>query len=60
MEKEGIRANDLAKKIKRSYATTERYLSILRKIGIVTFEGAPKTGGYVLTSKVKQRLESKG
>lgn len=31
--------------------TAERELSILRNLSLIIFEGAPKTGKYVLTEK---------
>jgi predicted DNA-binding transcriptional regulator YafY len=42
--------HDLAKKMNFSIRTAPRYLKILQDLGIARFEGAPKTGGYVLNS----------
>lgn len=42
--------HDLAKKMSISIRTATRYLKILQDLGITRFEGAPKTGGYVLNS----------
>lgn len=39
-----------------SAATAERDISFLRSLGIITFEGAPKKGRYVLTEKGKSEL----
>ncbi len=40
-----------------STATAERDLKLLKKIDFVRFEGAPKTGRYVLSEKAKEILE---
>jgi ATP-dependent DNA helicase RecG len=37
-----------------STATAERDLIILKKLGIIIFKGAPKTGKYILTDKGKE------
>ena len=39
---------EIAVKINKSISSTERYLKTLKANGIVKFEGAPKTGGYKL------------
>jgi ATP-dependent DNA helicase RecG len=39
-----------------STATAERDLALLRRLGLIVFEGAPKTGRYVLTDKGKNML----
>ena len=35
-------------------ATAQRDMALLRKLGFVEFKGAPKTGHYVITDKVKK------
>lgn len=40
--------HDLAQKMDVSIRTATRYLRMLQDLGIAGFEGAPKTGGYVL------------
>ena len=51
---EGINANYIvAKSGNKSKPTIERYLKIARKLNIVEYRGAAKTGGYFLTEKIK-------
>ncbi|HHV86637.1 MAG TPA: winged helix-turn-helix transcriptional regulator [Petrimonas sp.] len=45
-ESEGLNTNDIAERINKSISTTERYISKLKKAGLIEFRGAPKTGGY--------------
>lgn len=42
---------------KISTATAERDITLLKKIGIIKFEGSKKTGRYVLTDKGKKLFE---
>ena len=37
-----------------STATAERDLTMLKRLGLIVFEGAPKTGKYILTEKGKK------
>ncbi|MFH1121927.1 MAG: RNA-binding domain-containing protein [Bacteroidota bacterium] len=53
---EGVKALDIATKRGKSKPTIERYLRIAREVEIVEFKGAPKTGGYYLTRKMKAKL----
>jgi ATP-dependent DNA helicase RecG len=53
----GLNALEIATRINKSPRTTERYLQILRKKGIVEFRGIPKTGGYYLTETAKDKLK---
>lgn len=46
----------LQKLFRISPATAERDISFLRVLGIITFEGAPKKGRYVLTEKGRSEL----
>ncbi len=54
----GINANNISTKITKSKPTTERYLKILKSLGVIEFKGAPKTGGYHLTEEFKRKLEN--
>jgi ATP-dependent DNA helicase RecG len=59
MNKKEIRANMIAKKLSLSVSTIERYIDLLKKIGLVEYKGAPKTGTYYLTDKMKSKLKTK-
>ncbi|HMP32633.1 MAG TPA: hypothetical protein PKD85_23705, partial [Saprospiraceae bacterium] len=52
--KEGENALDIATKRGKSKPTIERYLRTAKVVGIIEFNGAPKTGGYYLTRKMKK------
>jgi DNA-binding IscR family transcriptional regulator len=52
-----LNAFEIATRINRSPRTTERYLQVLRKKEIVEFRDIPKTGGYYLTDKTKDKLK---
>jgi len=49
--------HDLAQKMDVSIRTATRYLRILQDLGIAGFEGAPKTGGYVLKDDFLSDIE---
>jgi predicted DNA-binding transcriptional regulator YafY len=49
--------HDLADKMGISIRTATRYLRTLEDLGIARFEGAPKTGGYVLTGDFLKDIE---
>ena len=53
----GLNAVEIASRTKRGLSTVERYLRFLRKKEIVEFKGVPKTGGYYLTQKAKDKLK---
>jgi ATP-dependent DNA helicase RecG len=53
-----IRRPNVERLFNISTATAERDLSILKRLNLIIFEGAPKTGGYVLTNKGKNILDS--
>ncbi|UII26322.1 hypothetical protein LVD15_23995 [Fulvivirga maritima] len=53
---EGINTDDVVDHIGKSKPTIERYLKIARDVMIVEFKGAPKTGGYYLTKRMKKYL----
>ena len=49
-----IRRPDVERLFNISTATAERDLSILKGLNLIIFEGAPKTGKYILTDKGKE------
>ena len=49
-----IRRSDVERLFNISTATAERDLSILKGLNLIIFEGAPKTGKYILTDKGKE------
>jgi len=53
-----IRRSDVERLFNISTATAERDLSILKRLNLIIFEGAPKTGRYILTNKGKKILDS--
>lgn len=55
--KEGVNAMDIATKRGKSKPSIERYLRTAKEVGIIEFKGAPKTGGYYLTVKMKTKLK---
>ncbi|HEV7350964.1 RNA-binding domain-containing protein [Telluribacter sp.] len=54
---EGINTKQLTTETAKSRRTVERYLKIAREANIIKFKGAPKTGGYFLTEKMKKLLK---
>lgn len=57
LDVEGINADDITEHIGKSKPTVERYLRIARDIKMIEFRGAPKTGGYYITSKMKKMIK---
>jgi ATP-dependent DNA helicase RecG len=53
-----IRRPDVERLFNISTATAERDLSILKRLNLIIFDGAPKTGGYILTNKGRKILDS--
>jgi ATP-dependent DNA helicase RecG len=53
-----IRRSDMERLFNISTATAERDLSILKRLNFIIFDGAPKTGRYILTDKGKKILHS--
>lgn len=51
METEGVRTDYLNEKTNISVSALERYIKQLRKVGLIEFRGAPKTGGYYLSPR---------
>jgi len=52
----GMKASEIAAKIDKSKPTVERYIKILKRYNVIEFIGAPKTGGYHLTTNFKGKL----
>ena len=52
----GIMATDIASYIGKPKPTTERYIGVLKRIAMIEFRGAPKSGGYFLTEKALERI----
>jgi ATP-dependent DNA helicase RecG len=50
----GKSLNDVIKKHNIPKRTAERDMKILREAGLIIFSGAPKTGKYLITEKVKE------
>ena len=57
---EHIRRIDLEQVFSISTPTTERDLSILKRLGFIIFKGTPKTHRYVLTEQGKRIIEEVG
>lgn len=57
MAKEGANALDIATRSGKSKPTIERYLRTAKEVGIIEFNGAPKTGGYFLTKKMQLKIK---
>ena len=53
----GIKRTEMETSFNISTATAERDLSNLKRIGIIVFKGAPKTGRYILTEKGKKMID---
>jgi ATP-dependent DNA helicase RecG len=47
---------DIVARSKKSRASIARYLRLARAAHLIEFVGAPKTGGYHLTAKIKTLL----
>lgn len=47
----GLKAPELSKIINKGLSTTERYIRILKKAGLIEYKGASKTGGYIIIKK---------
>jgi ATP-dependent DNA helicase RecG len=54
----GLNTNVIAKSIGKSIPTTERYISILRQLGIIERKGASKTSGYHTSERIKKKLDT--
>ena len=47
----GSRTNEISEHLNKGISTIQRYIKLLKNRGIITFTGAPKTGGYYLTRR---------
>jgi ATP-dependent DNA helicase RecG len=56
----GIKANAIAHHLGKSTPTIERYLKIVRNLGLIEFKGSYKSGGYEVTEKLLTALSKKG
>lgn len=54
----GVSLSGLKQRFTISRETAQRDMAVLRNAGVVTFEGAPKTGRYVLTQEGKRKLNT--
>ncbi|HAH23991.1 MAG TPA: hypothetical protein DCL77_09585, partial [Prolixibacteraceae bacterium] len=52
-----LNAEELASKIKVSVSTINRYLKILKIIGVSELKGARKTGGYLITNSFQSEIK---
>lgn len=52
----GITINELVANIDKSHRTIQRYIQLLKNLGLIEFKGAAKTGKYYLTAKAERRL----
>ncbi|OFY63630.1 MAG: hypothetical protein A2V64_05905 [Bacteroidetes bacterium RBG_13_43_22] len=55
-QNEGVNAADIAEHLAVSVKTVERYISILRKLDIISHSGAKRTGGYYISDSFKSRI----
>ena len=53
----GVNTKQIARKIDKSVPSVNRYIKLLRDLGIIEHIGTPKAGGYHLTEKFKDRLK---
>ena len=53
----GITINELVANIDKSHRTIQRYIQLLKTLGLIEFKGAAKTGKYYLTAKAERRLK---
>jgi ATP-dependent DNA helicase RecG len=51
-----MKRTEIEKLLEVSRATAERDISVLKDLSLITFEGPPKTGKYILTKKGKQLI----
>ena len=53
-----LNAKELASKINVSVSTVNRYLKILKTIGVSELKGARKTGGYLIRNSFQSEIEN--
>jgi ATP-dependent DNA helicase RecG len=51
---EGLKSHEYATHLKRSLSSTESHLKRLKDLELITFKGAPKSGGYYLSETLKK------
>jgi len=51
----GQSSPEIAKAMRKTQSSTERYIRLLRAIQLIEFIGAPKTGGYFVKGKEKKK-----
>jgi len=56
-QNEGVQTGDIAEHLTVSVKTAERYISILKKLELIQYTGAKKTGGYYLSENFKNRIK---
>ena len=56
-QNEGVQTNTIANHLNVSDATIERYISILKKLRVIEYKGAKKTGGFYLSEEFKSKLK---
>jgi ATP-dependent DNA helicase RecG len=56
-QNEGVQTGDIAEHLTVSVKTAERYISILKKLEIIEYTGAKKTGGYYMSGSFKKMIE---
>jgi len=56
---DGIRLSDIKRQFGVERATGQRDMQVLKKAGLVLFQGSPKTGRYILTAGMAKRLKRK-
>ena len=56
VEIDGTSISQLMGSTGKSNAQVKRYIRILRAMDLIEYRGAPKTGGYFLTEKMKSKL----
>lgn len=56
---EEINTNSIVDKLgSKSKPTVERYLKVARKLNVIEYKGAAKTGGYYLTEDAKSDFKN--
>ena len=53
---EGVRTNDIEKRIEVPVKSVERYVKQLKEAGLIEYRGAARTGGYYLTRKAENKI----
>jgi ATP-dependent DNA helicase RecG len=53
----GVRAIHIEESVKLPGKSVERYIKMLKDADLIEFKGAPKTGGYYLTTKAAKKIK---